>query len=227
MSFRESLSTRVSRTQAAAILILVGLGGLLCVFLCGMAGFTGGLLSRSGPQPSPLTVEPAPSRQTTPAHTVEPTSSPTVVPTSTTPPTPAHGGVPPGEVAEVNEMGIVVEGTTRPADEIVLGANDLNVPPEPGSEYIFVHVSITCFRNQTDDPCIVSPLLNFKLIGSDVAYTPEILLFDVPGLLEGGEISGNTTVSGAMAFEISQNESDMLLMYETIIGSDRAFLAVP
>jgi hypothetical protein len=135
--------------------------------------------------------------------------------------------VPSGEAAYVNDMGVVVENTTRPADEIVVSANTFNVPPDPGEEYVLVHLSIRCTREETAAPCLFSPLINFKLIGAETAYSPRILLMDVPGLLEGGEVRGGATVSGALAFVVNQDETDLTLMYETILGRDRAFLAVP
>jgi hypothetical protein len=49
---------------------------------------------------------------------------------------------------------------------------------------------------------------------------------DVPGLLEGGEIAAGGSVSGAMAFVIDQDETDLVLMYQNLMGTERAFLAV-
>ena len=226
MSFRETLSTKVPKAQAVTIVMLVVVTGALCLVLCGVTAFVAGWVMRPelaslGPGAGTTPLTPSPSRA------VEPTSSPTPYSTPTVPPTPVQGSVPPGDVAYVNDMAIVLEDATRPADEIVMNANTLNVTPDPGEEYVLVHISITCPREETADPCIFSPLLNFRLIGADSAYSPKILLMDVPGLLEGGEVRGGATVSGALAFVVKQDETDLTLMYETILGRERAFLAVP
>jgi hypothetical protein len=207
---------------------------MVSVFACGALGFIGGALTRREAHPSGPVVSASPTPAAIVTITPKPTRSPpqiqTPVPTPagtpTLPPTPIHGVVPPGEIIEANRMAFLVRGVERPADDLVERANDFNPPAERGKEYVFVDLSITCLRDQ-GDVCLVSPLLNFKLIGSREAYAPQIFLLDLPRLLEGGEIEGGTKTSGRLAFVVDDDETDMNLMYETLMGTDRVFLALP
>lgn len=227
---------RVSRAFAAWTLIAIIVAGLASVLACGALGLIGGAVTRPTVSPAEVSAEASP---TTPAVvTITPrpkptatsfriqTSVPTPFLTPTLPPTPIHGVVPPGEVIESNRMAFVVRGFERPADDVIERANDFNPPPDRGEEYVLVDISITCLKD-APDVCLVSPLINFKLIGSRVAYAPRILLLDVPHLLEGGEIQGGATACGKLPFAVDEEEADLTLFYHTIMGTDQVFLALP
>ncbi len=169
------------------------------------------------------TPEPSASRPTATPDLPSTSSRPTVTATPTLPP---FDPVAPGEEGWANGMAMRVEGLTRPADAIVKRGSTLNPSPDPGQEYIFVELAITCERSE-GETCLYSPLINFKLLGEEMRYTPQIFLTNVPGLLEGGELAASERVSGDLVFVIDQDETDLVLMYQNILATERAFLAVP
>lgn len=220
---------------AAGIFALAGL--IFCTSTGLLAGF---LLGREATQPqapppvrvtavvetaAPLTT-PSPSPTLASEATPEPSPTfalPTVTPTSTLPP---FEPVAPGEEGWANGMAMRVEGLTRPADAIVERSNSFNPSPGPGQEYIFVELAITCEKSE-GETCLYSPLINFDLLGDAARYVPQVIMLDVPGLLEGGEIAAGERVSGDLVFVIDQDETDLVLMYQNILATERAFLAVP
>ncbi len=230
------MRSRVSTAFAASTLVAIIVAGWVSVLACAALGLIGGALTRptvtpadaparaSPTPPAIVTITPRP-KPTATSFRIQ-TSVPTPFLTPTLPPTPIHGVVLPGDIIEANRMAFVVRGIERPADELVAQANDFNPPPEPDEEYVLVDISITCLRDPSE-VCLLSPLINFKLIGSRVAYAPQILLLDVPHLLEGGEIQGGATTSGKLAFAIDEEETDLTLFYQTIMGTDQVFLALP
>lgn len=232
---QEMLSGRVTKERATIVLLLTAVVGLLGVLLCTVSGSVAGVLMRSDRESPGTAFEPPstpePSFTTRVPPTVRPTAPratrvPEATSTATPPSTPRWGVVPPGEVVVAGWISLKVQGLTRPADRIVASANQFNPVAEPGNEYVLIETSITCLKSESE-PCFVSPLINFRLIGAATEYTPEILLLDVPGLLEGGELQGGSTSTGDLAFEIDSEETHLTLMYETILGADRTFLAVP
>ncbi len=233
MKLKETLNRNSSIAWAAGILLLLGGVGFLCILSCTAGGLLGGWVARHA---SPPYIDPTSVPTAVPTSTAESSLSltpwltmvPEPEPTPTIPPTPIGGPVPPGEVAEAyaSRMTMAVSGAIRPADEIVARASDFNPRPEQGEEYILVELSITCLR-QESEVCLYSPLINFKLLGAGVSYEPCIFLMDVPGLLEGGELRGGATVSGALAFVINQDETDLVLVYQNLMGTEWVFLAVP
>lgn len=224
----------MTKERATIVILLTAVIGLLCVLVCVVCGSISGALFRfHHPRFRPV-VEWPPAPERTPFPTIEPTvgltapptCAPTPAATSTPISVPLEGVVPPGELIEANEMTLAVQGSTRPADDIVASASQFNPTPEPGNEYIIIETFIKCLKSESET-CLISPLIHFRLIGSGTEYPPKILLLHVPGLMEGGEFQGGTTMSGGLAFEIDRDETDLTLMYETILGTERAFLAVP
>jgi len=214
--------------------VIIVASGMVSLVVCAALGLIGGALTRPSPPPSDPLPRMTPTLAPIVTITPKPTATrsrmqtpvPTAVITPTLPPTPIHGVVPPGELVEANRMAFVVRGVERPADDLVEGANDFNPPADRGKEYLLVDVSITCLKDPAD-VCLVSPLINFKLVGSREAYAPQILLLDVPRLLEGGEIEGGTKASGRLAFVVDDDETEMNLLYQTVMGTDQVFLALP
>ena len=230
------MRSRVSTAFAASTLVAIIVAGWVSVLACAALGLIGGALTRPTVSPAEVPAEASPTTAAIVTITPRPkptatsfriqTSVPTPFLTPTLPPTPIHGVVPPGEVIESSRMAFVVRGVERPADDVIERANDFNPPPERGGEYVLIDISITCLKDPAE-VCLVSPLINFKLIGSRVAYAPQILLLDVPHLLEGGEIQGGATASGKLAFAVDQEETALTLFYQTIMGTDQVFLALP
>lgn len=216
------------------MILAAGIFALAGVIFCTSTGLLGGfLLGREAARPRAPTPErvtavvetAVPLATPTPSPTPEP-SPPVALPTVTATPTlPPFEPVAPGEEDWANGMTMRVEGLTRPADAIVERSSSFNPPPDPGHEYVLVELAITCERSE-GETCLYSPLINFDLLGDAARYTPQIFLMDVPGLLEGGEIAAGGSVSGAMAFVIDQDETDLVLMYQNLMGTERAFLAV-
>ena len=228
------LSGRVTKERATIVTLLTAVIGLLCVLVCVPCGLISGAWFRFHHPHFPTFAEwplapertPFPTIQPTVRLTAPPTHAPTPAARSTPISIPLEGIVPPGELIEANEMTLAVQGATRPADKIVASASQFNPAPQPGNEYIIIETFIRCLKSESET-CLISPLIHFRLVGSGREYPPEILLLHINGLMEGGEFQGGTTMSGGLAFEIDEDETDLTLMYETLLGTERAFLAVP
>ena len=59
-----------------------------------------------------------------------------------------------------------------------------------------------------------------------VAHDAEWMVTGVDGQLESTEFFGGATVTGSLFFEVEQDETDLLLRYEELFGTDTAYLAL-
>mgnify|MGYP001114712265 CR=1 FL=1 len=134
---------------------------------------------------------------------------------------------PPGSEVTIDEMTLVIDDAARPADDIVAEGNQFNSPPEEGSEYVMVDLSVTCEKGE-DETCSIGPMLDLSIIGSQgVTHDSEWAISGVDGQLESTEFYGGSTVSGKLFFEVGQDETDLVLRYESLLGTSKAFMAVP
>ena len=157
----------------------------------------------------------------TPGKTGTPTPTATVVSNSRSNPLPV------GSEVRVDSMRFVVNGITRPADEIVRSANSLNFNNAAGTgkEYMFVNASITC-EKPADQQCILS-VYAFKVVGSvGVLVSPEITIAGVDGLLKSSPFFGGITETGSIPFIVTSGDANILLVYQTVLG-DTFYLALP
>jgi hypothetical protein len=147
----------------------------------------------------------------------------------TTPPSGASRSnpAPVGSEVTVGDLTLAVDDATRPADEIVAEGNMFNPTPEPGNEFVRVTISATCEKAE-DETCSVGPAWNLALIGSaGVTHDPLWAVSGVDGQLEQTEFYGAASVSGSLFFEVGQDETQLVLRYEDILGLSKAFLALP
>jgi hypothetical protein len=134
---------------------------------------------------------------------------------------------PPGSEVTIDDMTFVVEDAVRPADDIVAAGNEFNSPPEEGNEYVMVTLSVTCEKSE-DETCNIGPMLDLSVIGSEgVAHDSAWAISGVDGQLESTEFYGGSTTSGKLFFEVGQDETDLVLRYESLLGTSKAFLALP
>jgi hypothetical protein len=147
-------------------------------------------------------------------------------------PTPPSGSsrsnpAPSGSEVTIGDLTLSVEDATRPANDVVAEGNPFNPTPEPGNEFIRVTISATCEKAE-DETCSVGPAWNLALIGSaGVTHDPMWAVSGVEGQLQQSEFYGGATVSGSLFFEVGEDETDLVLRYETILGTNQAFLALP
>jgi hypothetical protein len=88
-------------------------------------------------------------------------------------------------------------------------------------------MTITC-EKASDDTCNVGPILDLALIGSaGVSHNPEWFISGVDGMLEQTEFYGGAKVSGSLFFIVGQDEADLVLRYEPLLGLSKAFMALP
>ena len=188
----------------------------------------------------------------TPAPTNTPTDQPTAVPTRTPEAPPTHppeptqlplpteeptatrkpSGLTPGNPAPlgsrvtIGDITMWVSAVKRPADQIIEDANWLNPDPDAGNEYVMITTNVTCNRGAGEN-CTISAEFELSVVGSSaVTHTPEWLISGIDGMFESGDLSGGATRSGWLVFEVGQNETNLVLVYQEFFGSGRAYLAV-
>jgi hypothetical protein len=133
---------------------------------------------------------------------------------------------PVGSEVIADDMSFVVLSTIRPATEIIEMAYVYNEDPESDEEYILVEMQITCLKS-SDATCTFNPLINAKVIGSlGVEYDMKWVVVGVEDLLDYTEFYGGATLTGSLPFIISQEETDLILVYEPLFGS-RFYLEIP
>jgi len=132
---------------------------------------------------------------------------------------------PAGYEVTISDMTFVVEDAVRPADDIAYDANMFNVPEE-GKEYVMVTLSVTCEKSE-DDTCSLNQHLNLSVIGSAGVARDAAMVAGVSGQLPSDQFYGGATISGTAFFEVGQDETDLVLRYEPLFGTTRAFLALP
>jgi hypothetical protein len=123
-------------------------------------------------------------------------------------------------------MALMINAVIRPADSAVATGDALNPVPALGSEFVLISLSAHCQKMSGE--CSVNPFANFTLIGrTDAPYQPQMEISGVPMLLAETSIPAETTIYGAIIFEIGQEETDLLLVYESAEQSVETCLAVP
>jgi len=132
---------------------------------------------------------------------------------------------PVGSEISSDDMLFSVTEIIRPADEIVSNGNMFNSTPEPGKEYIFIKLLISC-QKSPDDKCSIYPS-SFKLINSSGNIVEsEFFLSGVTGLLENNDLFGGASVEGYLSFIVEQQEANPILMYEPLIFGDEFYLKI-
>jgi sRNA-binding carbon storage regulator CsrA len=186
------------------------------------------------PTPVPLTATPIPPTPTPVPPTPTPVPpTPTPAPPTATPvppsPTPAPPGLtyenpaPLGEaVVADNDIEVTALGVMRDAWPKIQQANIFNAPPRKGYQYILVQARV---RNlgPSDEAKKVN-LFNFRATGSrGVIYEHPWLVIDKP--LE-GEFFGGGTLEGELPFEIPEDETNLILIYDPGPESTARWLAL-
>lgn len=133
---------------------------------------------------------------------------------------------PVGSEVTVDNVTLTVEDFQRSVDDVVSNANQFNTEPEEGQEYVVVELTATCEKD-SDETCSIGPAWNLAVLGSGgVAHDAEWFISGVEGQLEQSEFYGGASVSGKLFFIVDQDETDLVLRYEELLGSDAAFLAL-
>jgi len=133
---------------------------------------------------------------------------------------------PVGSEVIADDMSFVILSAVRPATELIESAYVYNEDPESDEEYILVELKVTCLKS-SDATCTFNPLINVKVIGSlGVEYDMKWAVVGVEDLLDYTEFYGGATLTGSLPFIISQDEADLILVYEPLFGS-RFYLEIP
>jgi hypothetical protein len=149
--------------------------------------------------------------------------SPTISPPSETPP-PSEVGksrlnpVPFGSSLTYEEKRLTVISSNR-LKEIGWSSADV------GSVYLVVNVKVDFLGNPSEKMNYLSTFV-FRVVGSkgkiyDAAFFPET---DNP--LKGGEFYGGTTTSGDLVYEIDEQDTNLVLIWNCSVGVDR-YLEIP
>ena len=136
---------------------------------------------------------------------------------------------PPGSEVKAISVLLQVTGLTRPADEMIAAAASENPTPEPGSEYILVHLLFTCDL-PSDSTCHIYPGDELSLVGSGgVVRNPALSLHGLTEMLHEVEFYGGSQVSGYVPFLLPAEETDLILVYKPPMGLGlvEAYLALP
>jgi len=174
----------------------------------------------ASPTPIPPTATPMPPTPT-PAP---PTATP--VPPS---PTPASPGLTYGNPAPLgeaviadNDIEVTALGVIRDAWPEIQQANMFNAPPRKGYQYILVQARVKNL-GPSDETKKVN-LFDFRVTGSrGVIYEHPWLVVDKP--LE-GEFFGGGTLEGELPFEIAEDETNLIMIYDPGPESTARWLAL-
>jgi len=198
--------------RKSAYIVLVVLALIVATWACG----------ESTPEVRVPEATPKPGETQSATATERLASTPTTAPPGSARSNPA----PVGAEVTIDDMTMKIIEVTRPADDIVAAGNMFNATPEPGNEYIMVTISGVCNKS-SDVTCQLNSYFDFKLTGSSGSVRdPEMMVAGVAGLLETAEFFGGVTVTGGMIFEVAQDETDLILIYEPLLGMSKAYLAV-
>lgn len=131
---------------------------------------------------------------------------------------------PVGSAVTADNMKFEILGSTRPADDIIMGGNQFNTEPEEGEEYILIEMRIECMED-SDDTCNIYSS-NFKLIGDEgITYDAEWAIAGVEGLLESEEFYGGAVISGSLPFIVKETDSELVFVYDPFLG-DKFYMSV-
>jgi hypothetical protein len=119
-----------------------------------------------------------------------------------------------------------IEEVIRPADDQVAQANMFNPDPEPGNEYVMVRITIQCIQ-PSGEKCNVY-LSDYKLSGSTgLIREPEWVISGLPHMLESTEMFGGATLSGWIVFDVSQDETGLILAWEPTFSLSTGYISLP
>ena len=119
-----------------------------------------------------------------------------------------------------------VSGFVRPGDPLIEAASELNHKPDAGNEYVLVTFNVTCSQ-EAGELCDFSAEFELSLVSSSgVDHDPEWFVIGFENMFESGIFSGGATRSGWLVFEVGQGETGLVLTYEELLGSGRAYLAI-
>jgi len=203
------------------------------------------LLTACAPKPTPAA--PTPVEATSIAKPVEATPTPTPVPPTATPMPPTPTPVPPtatpvppsptpappgltyenpallGEAAVAdNDIELTALGVMRDAWPKIQQANIFNAPPRTGYQYILVQARVKNLGPSGETKKV--NLFDFRVTGSrGVIYEDSWLVIDKP--LE-GEFFGGGTVEGELPYEIPEDETNLILIYDPGLESTARWLAL-
>ena len=154
-----------------------------------------------------------------------PTETP-LPPTETTPPIglTRDDPVPVNTPYNIENFTIIVTGSVRPADEIVAEANPFDRGPSESDEDIMVELEVAC--NREANVLCTWNATDTQIVGaSGVIRSPDYLVRGATGQQDNREFFGGTVQNRTLFFEISQTETDLLLIYRpNTFGSPRYFI---
>ncbi len=131
---------------------------------------------------------------------------------------------PPGSEVSLDDITLLIGEVVRPADTIIEEANEFNSDPDAGNEYLMLDFSATC-KKPSDESCNFN-LFSVSIVGSSgITHNPEIMMAGIDNEFEDGEFFGGATRSGWIIFEIGQDETDLVLIYDEFLG-DVVYMAV-
>lgn len=122
-----------------------------------------------------------------------------------------------------NNIEITVLGLERDAWARIDAMNDFNPRPDAGMEYIIVAATVT----NRGDPAKTKAvrLWHFRVVGERGVIYDRPFLLTLSDELR-GELFGGVTIQGQLAFEVPQGEKNLVLIYDSGIGTDARFLSL-
>lgn len=192
------------------LLIVAALTPFLCfcLMLAGIPGSSGSTATRTASVPS-ATGGPT----STPTKTPLPTATYTPEPTSPPDGSSREQAAPSGYTAISDDLAIGVVSVSEPTSNYLKQANRFNPGPEDGNRLLFVQVEATCLK-ESSRTCIIDPS-DFEIFGSaGIVHRRIINIVGVPGELDDVEFFGGASIPGWLAFEVGNDEEDIILTYE-------------
>jgi len=109
-----------------------------------------------------------------------------------------------------------ISGATRPGDQIIRTENRFNDRPEIGQEYIIIYIDIECTQSSSER-CETN-YLDYELVGnSGTIYSHASVVFEDKINLS---LFGGGSGSGGLVFLISEDESNLRLLYRPNMFQD-------
>ncbi|MCA9936552.1 MAG: DUF4352 domain-containing protein [Ardenticatenaceae bacterium] len=160
------------------------------------------------------TATPIPTITNTPLPTATPTPKPSATPDGRS----REQAAPPGFTVVSEDMALGVAQVSEPTQDYLQRANMFNPSPEQGNRTLMVTVAATCLKD-ANDTCAIYPS-DFELFGSaGIIHRRIINIVSVPDELDDVEFFGGATVEGWLAFEVDRDETDLILTYEPLFGT--------
>lgn len=151
---------------------------------------------------------------------VPPTATSAPVGMSRTSPAPINSEM------ETGDFKLKIIDWIRPADKIILAANQFNTKAESGNEMILITANIAC-KKKSDQKCLVTPS-SFKVITEDgIVKEPSFAMAGIDGYLKTGEFFGGANVTGKVAFEVPAGKVVILEFTDGLFAPDKRYLGIP